>query len=176
MKQFNPDFAWIGGTTPSTAVILKDAAKLGLDTKFMINCWGFDENLPKLAGDAADGRAFGMLPVAPFGAEVPGMKAVVASTGGDDYTLHYVKSWVSVMVMVEGLKRAKKAGKLNGPGLKAALETLRDFDTGGLTAPITFTPTDHRPNTSMAIGGVKGSDIYIVKDVTFPRKAEYIGW
>jgi branched-chain amino acid transport system substrate-binding protein len=176
MKQFNPDFAWIGGTTPSTAVILKDAAKLGLDTKFMINCWGFDENLPKLAGDAADGRAFGMLPVAPFGAEVPGMKAVVASTGGEDYTLHYVKSWVSVMVMVEGLKRAKKAGKLNGPGLKAALETLRDFDTGGLTAPITFTPTDHRPNTSMAIGGVKGSDIYIVKDVTFPRKDEYIGW
>jgi branched-chain amino acid transport system substrate-binding protein len=176
MKQFNPDFAWIGGTTPSTAVILKDAAKLGLDTKFMINCWGFDENLPKLAGDAADGRAFGMLPVAPFGAEVPGMKAVVASTGGEDYTLHYVKSWVSVMVMVEGLKRAKKAGKLNGPGLKEALETLRDFETGGLTAPITFTPKDHRPNTSMAIGGVKGSDIYIVKDVTFPRKDEYIGW
>jgi branched-chain amino acid transport system substrate-binding protein len=176
MKQFNPDFAWIGGTTPSTAVILKDAAKLGLDTKFMINCWGFDENLPKLAGDAADGRAFGMLPVAPFGAEVSGMKPVVASTGGEDYTLHYVKSWVSVMVMVEGLKRAKKAGKLNGPGLKAALETLRDFDTGGLTAPITFTSKDHRPNTSMAIGGVKGDDIYIVKEVNFPRKDEYIGW
>jgi branched-chain amino acid transport system substrate-binding protein len=80
------------------------------------------------------------------------------------------------MVMVEGLKRAKKAGKLNGPGLKEALETLRDFETGGLTAPITFTPKDHRPNTSMAIGGVKGDDIYIVKEVNFPRKDEYIGW
>ncbi len=176
MKKFNPDFAWIGGTTPSTAVIIKDAAKLGLKTKFMINCWGYDENLPKLAGKAAEGRAFGMLPVAPFGADVPGMKAVVASTGGKKHTLHYVKSWVSVMVMVEGLKRAKKAGKLNGPGLKAALETLKDFNTGGLTAPITYTPTDHRPNTSMAIGGIKDGKIYIIKNVKFPRQAKYIGW
>ena len=40
MKKFDPDFAWIGGTTPSTAVIIKDAAKHGLRTKFMINCWG----------------------------------------------------------------------------------------------------------------------------------------
>ncbi|MCF8031727.1 MAG: ABC transporter substrate-binding protein [Desulfarculaceae bacterium] len=176
MKKFNPDFAWIGGTTPSTAVIIKDAAKHGINTKFMINCWGFDENLPRLAGKAAEGRAFGMLPVAPFGADVPGMKAVVDSAGGKKYTLHYVKSWVSVMVMVEGLKRAKKAGKLNGPGLKAALETLKDFNTGGLCAPITYTGSDHRPNTTMAIGGVKDGKIYLVKDVNFPRKKEYIGW
>ena len=176
MKKFDPDFAWIGGTTPSTAVILKDANKLGLRTKFVVNCWGFDENLPRLAGKAAEGRAFGMMPVAPFGANVPGMKAVVASAGGKKYTLHYVKSWVSMLVMAEGMKRAKKAGKLNGPGLKAALETLKDFNTGGLTAPITYTATDHRPNTSMAIGGVKGGKIYIVKTVKFPRQKKYIGW
>ena len=176
MKKFNPDFAWIGGTTPSTAVIIKDAAKLGLGTKFMINCWGFDENLPKLAGPAAEGRAFGMLPVAPFGADVPGMKDVLASAGGKPYTLHYVKSWVSMAIMMEGLKRAKKAGKLNAPGLKAALETIKDFDTAGLTAPITFSDKDHRPNTAMAIGGVKGKDVYIVKHVKFPREDKYIGW
>ncbi len=176
MKKFDPDFAWIGGTTPSTAVILKDAHKLGLRTKFVINCWGFDENLPRLAGKAAEGRAFGMMPVAPFGADVPGMKAVVASAQGKKYTLHYVKSWVSMLVMAEGMKRAKKAGKLNGPGLKAALETLRDFNTGGLTAPITYTPSDHRPNTSMSIGGVKDGKIYIVKTVKFPRQKKYIGW
>jgi len=176
MKKFNPDFAWIGGTTPSTAVILKDAAKLGLKTKFVINCWGYDENLPKLAGKAAEGRAFGMLPVVPFGADVPGMKAVVASAGGKKYTLHYVKAWVSMLVMAEGLKRAKKAGKLNGPGLKAALETLRDYKVGGLCAPITYTPTDHRPNTSMSIGGVKDGKIYVIKQVKFPRQKKYIGW
>jgi branched-chain amino acid transport system substrate-binding protein len=74
------------------------------------------------------------------------------------------------------LKLAKKAGKLNGPGLKAALETLKDFNTQGLCAPITYTSKDHRPNTSMAVGGVKDGKIYIIKDVKFPREAKYIGW
>ncbi len=176
MKNFDPDFAWIGGTTASAAVIIKDAAKLGLRTKFVINCWGFDENLAKLAGEAAEGRAFGMVPVAPFGADVPGMKAVMASAGGQPYTLHYVKSWVSMMVMAEGLKRAKKAGKLNAPGLKAALETIKDFDTGGLTAPITFTATDHRPNTTLTIYTVgKGGKMEKVKEVTMPRDPKQVG-
>jgi branched-chain amino acid transport system substrate-binding protein len=117
-----------------------------------------------------------MMPTAPWGADVPGMKAVVESAKGENYTMHYIKSWVSTMVMVEGMKRAKKAGKLDGPGLKAALETIKDFDTQGLTAPITFTPEDHRPNTSCAIGGVKDGKLYIVKSVKFPREAKYIGW
>lgn len=176
MKQFDPDFAWIGGTTASTAVIIKDAAKLGLRTKFVINCWGFDENLAKLAGDAAVGRAYGMVPVAPFGADVPGMKAVMEAAGGKPYTLHFVKSWVSNLVMAEGLKRAKKAGQLNGPGLVAALETIKDFDTGGLTAPITYTKTDHRPNTTLTIYTVgQGGKMEKVKEVTMPREAKDVG-
>ncbi|MFH1058541.1 MAG: ABC transporter substrate-binding protein [Pseudomonadota bacterium] len=176
MKQFDPDFAWIGGTTASAAVIIKDAAKLGLRTKFVINCWGFDENLAKLAGEAAVGRAYGMVPVAPFGTDVPGMKAVLESAGGKQLTLHYVKSWVSMLVRTEGLKRAKKAGKLDGPGLKAALETIKDFDTGGLTAPITYTATDHRPNTTLTIYTVgQGGKMEKVKVVTMPREAQDIG-
>jgi len=175
MKKFDPEWAWIGGTTPSTAVILKDAVKLGLKTKFVINCWGFDEDLPKLAGAAADGRAFGMVNVALYGADVPGMKAVVAAGEGKPHTLHFVKAWVSMNVMAEGLKRAKKAGKLDGPGLKAALETITDYDTGGLTPPITFTPTDHRPSTAYTIYGMKGGKPYIVKKVEIKREAKYIG-
>ncbi len=50
MKNKGADFAWIGGTTNSTAVILKDAKKLGLKTKFFSNIWGADETTPKLAG------------------------------------------------------------------------------------------------------------------------------
>lgn len=176
MKKFDPDFAWIGGTTPSTAVILKDAAKLGLRTKFLINVWGFDENLPQLAGPAAEGRAFGLAAVTPFGEDVPGMKALLKYAGSKKYTLHFVKAWVSMLTMAEGLKRAAKAGKLSGPGLKAALETLKDFDTGGLAKPITFTPEDHRPSTSSAIYTIKGGKLAKVKDVTFKRQKKYLGW
>jgi hypothetical protein len=77
MKQFNPDYAWIGGTVASTAVIVKDAAKLGLNTKFLINVWGFNENLAKLAGDAAKERAYGMVPFTMWGDDVPGMKPIL---------------------------------------------------------------------------------------------------
>ena len=55
------------------------------------------------------------------------------------------------MIMWEGLKRASA---LDGPSVKAALETIKDFDTGGLTAPVTFTPTDHRPNTTLNINKI----------------------
>ena len=58
----------------------------------------------------------------------------------------YVRGWSYVMVWSEALKRADKAGQLNGPGVKAALETLKDFDLGGLSQPVTYTPTDHRPD------------------------------
>jgi branched-chain amino acid transport system substrate-binding protein len=177
LKDYNPDFAWIGNTTASAAVILKDAAKLGLKTKFLINCYGFDRNLPRLAGGAAQGRAFGMMPVVPMGADVPGMKAVLEAAEGKTYTYNFVKSWVSMLVMAEGLKRAKKAGNLSGPGLKDALETLKDFDTGGLTAPITFTPKDHRPNTALSIYTVgENGDLVKVKDAKFPRLDKYLGY
>jgi hypothetical protein len=80
-----------------------------------------------------------------------------------------------MQVMCEGLKRAKKAGKVDGPGLKAALETLKDYDTGGLTPPITFTAKDHRPSTTCTIYGMKDAKPYIIKEVTVAREDQYIG-
>ncbi|GBE15997.1 MAG TPA: ABC transporter substrate-binding protein [Proteobacteria bacterium] len=177
MKRFNPDWAWIGGTSPSAAVIIKDAAKLGLTTKFIINVWGFDENLTKMAGDAANGRTYGMGPFAMWGADVPGMKAPMemAKSKNPDavHTVHYIQSWTSMNVMWEAMKRAKT---LDGPGLKAALETLKDFDTGGLTAPITFTATDHRPNTTLNVNMINDEGkIELVKSITLERKPEWLG-
>lgn len=178
MKKFNPDWAWIGGTTASTAVIIKDAAKLGLDTKFLINVWGFDENLPKLAGEAANERAYGMAPFTFYGVDVPGMKPILemhqAKHPDDNHLVRYTQAWVSMMVMWDALKRAET---LDGPGVKAALEQVTDFDTGGLTAaPITFTGTDHRPNTTLFIYKVDSTGKQVpVKEVTLERRAEWLG-
>ncbi|UCG39583.1 MAG: ABC transporter substrate-binding protein [bacterium] len=178
MKQFNPDWAWIGGTTASTAVIIKDAAKLGLGTKFLINVWGFDENLPKLAGDTANERAYGMAPFTFFGVDVPGMKPILEmhqkKHPNDTHTVRYIQAWTSMMVMWDALKKAET---LDGPGIKAALEKVTDFDTGGLTAAsITFTPTDHRPNTTLFIYKVdaEGKQVPVTK-ATLERKPEWLG-
>ena len=180
MKEFDPDWAWVGGTTPSTSVVVKDAAKLGLRTKIISNVWGFDENILKLAGDAANDRLYGMAPFAFWGEDVPGMKAAMDAakeTHPDaSYTVRYIQGWTAMMVMWEGLKRADKAGELNGPGLKKALESLQNFSTGGLTAPVSFSPTDHRPNTALRIFKVSNNKLVPVADVSIGREPRFLGW
>ena len=155
LKSKAADFAWIGGTTPSTAVILKDAKKLGVTTKFFVNLWGNDEDLFKMAAGATDG-VLGLQAAAVYGDNVPGMKLIKEVTKNEHQNTHYVRGWVSMMVLCEALKIADKKGELNGPGVKAALETFKDFDTGGLTSKITFAPGDHRPNMSAKIYEYKG--------------------
>ena len=179
MKKFNPDFAWIGGTAASTAVIIKDAAKLGLPTKFICNVWGFNENILKLASDAAKERAYGMVPFTMWGDDVPGMKPIMEmhkkNHPNDTHDALYVRGWASATVWLEGLRRADKAGKLTGEGVKAALETLKDFDLGGLTAPVTYTSTDHRPSTKTPIYQIQGGKLVKVAEYDMPRKPEWLG-
>ncbi len=174
VKAKGADFGWIGGTTPSAAVIIKDAKKLGLSTTFLVNVWGNDEDLVKIAGGAAEGT-IGLQAAAVYGDDVPGMKLIEEVTNGEYQHTHYIRGWVSMMVMCEALKIADKKGELNGPGVKAALETFRDFDTGGLTSRITYTPTDHRPNMSAKIYRVKNGKLTLQRTIELPRKAEWLG-
>jgi len=177
VKNKGADFAWIGGTTNSTAVILKDAKKLGLKTRFFVNIWGMDESTPKLAEGAEEG-ALSMAGSVLYGDDVPGMKLLMEVTKGQPQVTHYIRGWVSMMVLTEALKRADKAtgGKITGESVKNALETFRDFDTGGLTpAKITFTPTDHRPFMAVNIMEFHNGKLVLKKTMVLPRKAEWLG-
>ena len=175
VKNKGADFGWIGGTTNSAAVIMKDAKKLGLKTKFFVNIWGADETTPKLAGGAEEG-ALVMVGSTVYGSKVPGMKQLMQITKNQPQVTHYIRGYVSMMVLVEALKIADKKGQLNGPGVKAALETLKDFDTGGLAADkITFTATDHRPFMKVNITEFQKGKLVVLKTIELPRKAEWLG-
>ena len=63
----------------------------------------------------------------------------------------------------------------NGPGVKAAMEELKDFDVGGLTSPITYTASDHRASTTTPIYQVKTGKLTKVAEYKMPRKAEWLG-
>lgn len=174
IKDKQPDFVWVGGTTSSTAVILKDAKKLGLKTTFLTNIWGVDENIFKLAGDAAEG-VYTLQTAAVYGADVPGMKVIQKVTNNEPQMTHYTRGFASMLVMAEGVKRAAEKGKVDGPALKAALETLRDFDPMGLTPPISFFPDDHRPFMSVMVYKVEGGKFVLKGTPSLPRKAEWLG-
>ena len=52
-------------------------------------------------------------------------------------------------MMLEGVKRVN--GAVTGESIKQALETIKDFDTGGVTAPLTFSEQSHKGNLSTKI-------------------------
>ncbi len=174
LKELAPDFCWIGGTTQSTSVILKSAKNIGMDTTFFINIWGCDENLPKLAGDDANG-AYSNQAAAVYGQDVPGMKAIMEITNNEPQMTHFTRGFVSVLVMAEGLKRAAANGPISGEALKTSLETLRDFDPMGLAPLISYFPDDHRPNMGVFLYTVKDGKLTFVKEQILERRADWLG-
>jgi branched-chain amino acid transport system substrate-binding protein len=174
LKKNEPDFGWIGGTTASTAVVLKDAKKLGLKTRFFGNIWSGDESLPKRSAGAEEGYLIAV-GADLYGEPGPGMKIIQEVTKNQPVASHWIRGWVSMMVMGEALKIADNNKELNGPGIKKAAETLKNFDTQSLTAPITFTATDHRPNMTVIIAEFKGGQMVKKTSLELPRKAEWLG-
>ena len=174
LQKLQPDFCWIGGTTPSTAVVLKDAKKLKMDATFFINIWGIDENLIKLAGDAAENN-IGNLGSVTYDDDCAGTKLIHELTAGEHQMSHYLRGFASMLVMAEGMKIAAAKGGLDGPSIKAALETLRDFDPMGLTPNISFFPDDHRPTMSVFIYKVEGGKLVKVASPVLERRADWLG-
>ncbi len=174
LKKAEPDFVWTGGTTPSTAVIMKDAQKLGMTCTFFSNIWSSDENIFKLAGDAATGH-FGLQGAAIYGQPSAGMDLIRKLTKDQPQMTHYVRGFVSAMVMCEGMKMAKAKGEVTGESIKAALETMRDFDPMGLAPAVSYFADDHRPNLSVNICTFKDGKLEFVKTTVLERKKEWLG-
>lgn len=178
MQKKSPDYAYVQTTVSWCAILLKDAKKLGIKTKFFLGNYGMTEALPLLAKEAAEG-VYGMATHAPYGANVPGMKKLMdwhkKNHPNDTHDTVYVRGWTYGLTWAEGLKIADKNKQLTGEGVKKALETMRNFDTGGLVPPITYTSDDHRPTTQTTIYVIKGGKMVKVEDQTTPRKKEWLG-
>jgi branched-chain amino acid transport system substrate-binding protein len=189
LKKFQPDVVWHGNTTMSVSATIRDAYALGLDADHIIDNWGFDENLPRLAGEAAEG-AMGATPCAFYGQPFKNMDIVVASAKKyspgvpqEKRTIRTVQAWGDALILWEAMKRADKAGALNGEGImKKGFETLMDYDIGLGAAPITFTPTDHRPATGCLVQEWKGGKFQTVEAVDLKKRwpekweKEWLGW
>lgn len=174
LKDLAPDFCWIGGTTPSTSVILKSAKNIGMDTVFFTDIWGTDETLVQLAGADANG-SYSNQSAAVYGADVPGMEAIKKLTNNEPQMSHYTRGFVSILVMAESMKRAAAQGEITGESIKTALETLRDFDPMGLAPAISYFPDDHRPNMAVFLYKIVDGKMTFVKEENLERRADWLG-
>ncbi len=148
-------------TSGPAALALRNAQDLGLDLRFACLNYCSNEVLLELAGDSAEG-VLGSIIYSPPGEGVDGLDdaaAYLESKGGsiDEEGLLYGQGWAVADMVAEAIERAAAAGgEVNGDAILAAFETFEDLDTGGVTAPVTFTTADHR--------GVKGMRIFEVRD------------
>jgi hypothetical protein len=99
--------------------------------------------------------------VQPFGTtalKVKGLKApadwLKRNGGGSIYRkgIHFVQGWYTAAVLVEAVRRLAARGQsINGPSIKATLETMPAFDSGGVTAKVRFTKSYHAGQRSSRI-------------------------
>ncbi len=169
MDTFGANYVIVHTVSSPAAVLLKDAKNQGFDAQFIMLNWCADEILINLAGDAAEG-VVGAIPFAPPTSPVPGHEdaaAFLASQGKtlEEASLHYTQGWWTMAVMTEGIRRVLQEGKeVNGENIRAALETIQNFDTGGVTSPISFSPESHKGNTALKLYQVQGGKWVAISD------------
>jgi branched-chain amino acid transport system substrate-binding protein len=118
-------------------------------------------------GDAAEG----VIGVIPFNAAADGAKVALDYAKSKNLNIAggesgYVQGWYTAAILMEGVDRTIKANKpVTGENIKASLEGLSNFETGGVSAPITFTATDHRGTRSMRVYKVQGGVWKSISDV-----------
>jgi branched-chain amino acid transport system substrate-binding protein len=171
MQQFGANYVIIHTVSSPAAVMVKDAASQGLMDSMQFICmnWCADETFIGLAGDAAKG-VVGTIPFTPPSSHVSGHEdadAWLKQNGSSlsEKGLHYTQGWWTMATMAKGIEIVLKNGdELTGENIKAALETIKDFDTGGVTSPLTFTPTSHRGNNALRLYQVENGAWVSISD------------
>ena len=143
LKRKKPDYVIFQGFVMApVSTVIKQSRDFGLKCKFMGTFWGTTAMLLKKLGPLAEGY----MGVNPYNFwwmdNVPMIKKIKAYTKKTYPDIKfrpnsYMQGFVTGLIFVECLKRADKAGDLTGDGLVKALQSIKDFDTGGLTAPLT---------------------------------------
>jgi branched-chain amino acid transport system substrate-binding protein len=146
IKALSPDAVFMVAVEPSQAVIMRDARKVGIDqkkVKFYTNFPGVGPVGIKLGGKNIEDVVGG----SPFSSSeeknLPGIQKLrKANPGKESRLTWYVHGWTTSLVICEGLRRLGKK-KITGENLKKALESIKGLDTGGVTAPISYSATNH---------------------------------
>ena len=151
------DYIIVQNTSRPASILAKDARNLGLRARIILLNWGADELFVGLAGRSA-ANAIGIQPFGTTGLKVPGLRAPanwLQRNGGGTLGrkgIHFVQGWYTMAVMVEAIRRIAAAGReVNGPNIKAMLESMPAYTTGGVTARIKFTARNHAGQRSSRI-------------------------
>ena len=134
------------------ALLARDISDQGLDIQLILLNWAGGELFVDLAGEDAEG-AVSVQPWTPVAHEVPGQddaRAYLEDQGEELRSLHYTQAWWKMALMAEAMETLVTAGEeVTGPALREALAEMENFDTQGVSLPITLTPREDGRRTGM---------------------------
>ena len=147
MKRAGAEYVVIFTLAPGIINFIKTAEKFDYFPTYLTFTWCADDSILKAVGKAAKiyyaGSMFGV-----WNDDSPGGKELreIAQKYGSSPKLPtlYIQGYTTAAILVEGLRRAGK--NVTVEKFVDALETLKDFDCGGMLSPMTYTPTIHKPS------------------------------
>ena len=199
-----PDWLWIGLPSIPAARVAVAVGRvrddLGLDVQVVTA--SADERFAERCGGGCQDHVWAVAPFAAYGNDVPGMARVEdlhdrwrvrdaegwngnpAEVDGDDDPLkhdniHYVRGHVSVLLWQRALERVIDFEKaVEGKSIKDVLENVSSYELGGLTPPVSYSRTDHRPNSTVRVYRIDedGELSYDAPDPSVALEEDWIGW
>ncbi|MFA5665188.1 MAG: ABC transporter substrate-binding protein [Castellaniella sp.] len=157
MRRARPDYAIFHGyILAPIPEFIEQARKMGMDTKFMGTFWTMDNSTVMQMKDVADGF-MGVMPYRYYydDSESAPMLEKIREMRPDYQNVPYIQGFLSAMLYAESARRVLAEGKeMTAQNMKAALNSLENFDTGGLIGvPITI-----RGN-SIPVGRIYQADV-----------------
>jgi len=153
LKRADPDYVFYVGTV--LASVLKEAEKFGFKTQFIGDTAILARTI-RLAGDTAKG-ILAVHDRATPEENTPGIIRLrkLAKKYAPETEVDHQLIWgyLNTMILFEGLRRAGK--DLDREKLIDAMETFKDFDTGGISGPISYGPISQGPKSRRGVTGVR---------------------
>ena len=147
IKRARADYVIVHLDLTTSIAFIRDTKKYGMDARMLGSYYSCDEDIVRTAGSATE-NYIGSHTFNSWYDETPAMAELRNITlryeprGPKTRNRYYVQGWVTSMILAEAMKRAGK--NLTPERMVEAMESLRDFDTNGLSGSITYTPTNHK--------------------------------
>jgi branched-chain amino acid transport system substrate-binding protein len=154
MKRKKVDYCIFQGfvTTPITAV-MKQAKDYGLKCQFMGTFWSTEKHLLDQLGAFAD-EYVGVTAYSYYYQDDPMVKKIRAWTEKHHPKMAayrsqaYMQVFMGTQIIIEAFRIAAKNGSITGTSLSKALQSIKDFNVGGLMPPVTI------KNNSIPVGRI----------------------
>jgi branched-chain amino acid transport system substrate-binding protein len=153
LRRARPEFTVFHGYVMAPIPeFMKQMKEARVETQFMGTFYSSDLGILQKMGDVADGylgvNAYNY--VNQEGVSGPAMDFIKKVNGGKYRTNSYLQPWTNLTLGAEAMRRCMESGKeMTGANLKAALNTIKDYDMGGVIGvPISI------PGNSLGVGRI----------------------